>query len=165
MRKLILLLQAVFLLLACVGCSANNEKHALCCHKDDSYFSEFAVENGKTYIKCVLALENTGKEDVTVKLSAGLPRDVGKLVKEQALDGYILSVDLPTADAEWVGDAVEEEQILNLSPGTHTVEVVFVGTFAGVNQKHDRLLPPKLWYYVQGEDGNWSERMALKPGR
>ena len=96
--------------------------------KEKSYFSGFEVENDQVFIKCHITLTNTFETEKMVNLSAKLPEDVtsGLLKNEEV---HVLNE-----------DGLENVFILPAN-ASKTFDVVFVGEYAGTNQKNDRNLP------------------------
>lgn len=96
--------------------------------EENSYFSDYAIEDDKVYIKCHVILTNTYDVEKTVKLSAKLPQDAASgLLKDEKIkalneDGSQATFVLPPNSSE-------------------SFDVVFVGEFAGNKQKQDRHLP------------------------
>ena len=96
--------------------------------KNQSYFSDYEVENDKVFIKCHITLENTFKDEKTVTLSAKFPEDVtyGLLKSEK-----IKAMNEDGSEMKFV-----------LSPhASNSFDVVFVGEYSGTNQKDNRNLP------------------------
>lgn len=93
-----------------------------------SYYSDFKVEDDKVYIRCYITLINQFNGEKTVNLCAKLPEDVAiGLLKNEEIKAL---------------DEAGSEMNFVLPPNSsETFEVVFVGEFAGTNQKQDRNLP------------------------
>lgn len=95
--------------------------------KEESFYSDFKVENGKVYIYCRILIENLTGTEKEVALEASFENDVKNgLLKEAILKGYSIN---------------EGTKIFRLQKGENQFNVVFVGEHAGGNQKHDRALP------------------------
>ena len=122
---LILLLIGVSLLMILALCNATDKIYV---DKEKSYFSDFEVENDQVFIKCHITLTNTFETEKMVNLSAKLPEDVtiGLLKNEEV---HVLNE-----------DGLENVFILPAN-ASKTFDVVFVGEYAGTNQKNDRNLP------------------------
>ncbi len=100
----------------------------ICIDKNESFFSDFEVANDKVFIKCHVTLANTFDTEKTVKLSARLPEDV--------------TIGLLKNDEVKVLNEDGSEKEFALSPNvSNSFEVVFVGEYAGTNQKSDKNLP------------------------
>ena len=129
MRKHVYSLTTVFLVVAMLmslaSCSKANQIYV---DKSQSYFSDFEVEDDKVFIKCHVTIENTFEDEKTVTLSAILPEDVTNgLLKNET----VKALEEDGSEMEFV-----------LSPNmSNSFDVVFVGEYAGTNQKANRLLP------------------------
>ena len=118
----ILLLVGVVMLFS--GCTQKNTVEIV---KKESFYSDFTVEGNKVYIKCELAVDNSTGQEATVEFYADFPDDVNiGLLTSARLMGY-----------QENGGTSE----FSLAEGKQRVVVVFIGDFAGTNQKHDRNLP------------------------
>ena len=128
-RRLVLRVLSVFLLIVLgVGLSMIFSKPTVTLIKSKSYYSDFTVVDQKVTVKCYITLKNTYNVDKTVKLSALFPDDVKiGLLKSSEL----YAVDMDNTDIEFIIPKKSQKSF----------EVNFVGDFAGVNRKHDRLLP------------------------
>ena len=129
MRKHVYSLTTVFLVVAMLmslaSCSKANQIYV---DKSQSYFSDFEVEDDKVFIKCHVTIENTFEDEKTVTLSAILPEDVTNgLLKNETVKAL-------------EEDGSEMEFVL-LPNTSNSFDVVFVGEYAGTNQKANRLLP------------------------
>ena len=129
MRKYVYSLTTVFLVVAMLmslaSCSKANQIYV---DKSQSYFSDFEVEDDKVFIKCHVTIENTFEDEKTVTLSAILPEDVTNgLLKNETVKAL-------------EEDGSEMEFVL-LPNTSNSFDVVFVGEYAGTNQKANRLLP------------------------
>ena len=95
--------------------------------REDSFFSDFKVEGEKVYIYCTLFIENQSGSEKNVAFKASLDNDVKNgLLREAVIDGY--AVDGSTT-------------IFKLQNGENQIDVVFIGDYAGTEEKRDRLLP------------------------
>ena len=95
--------------------------------EEKSFFSDFKIENNKVYIYCTLFIENKSDTEKVISLKASFEKDVETgLLKEALVSGYSLD---------------ESTQEFQLKKGENQLDVVFVGEYAGVDKKHDRLLP------------------------
>lgn len=142
MLKALVSMIAVFALLLCGGCktqssvSAGNTIDTICADdvyvdQENSWFSDFHIEADKVYITCHIELCNKSHAR-TVRLYGVFSDDVGTLVTESVLPGFITD-DFDSNDNSFL-----------LAPGAQTYDVTFIGTFAGTEQKNDRLLPQIL---------------------
>ncbi len=94
---------------------------------EESFYSDFEVEDEQVLIYCTILIENPTKSEANITLSANFDDDVKLgLLEEASLDGY--QPDLET-------------KTFKLIKGDNWIDVVFIGDYAGKNQKHDRLLP------------------------
>jgi hypothetical protein len=106
------------------GCGA---KKAVEIVYEDSYFSDFYVEDEKVYIECALSVNNATGAEQAVEFVADCSDDVkGGLLKYAELHSY-------SADHETVK--------FHIPTGETRIEVIFIGEFAGNAQKQNRLLP------------------------
>lgn len=93
-----------------------------------SYFSDFYIIDEKVIFRCHVCIENETGEEQTVSLIGGFDEDVqGGLVEEE----YIIGTHIKNRDNTG----------FILLPGSNTIDVDFVGTYAGIPQKQNRLLP------------------------
>lgn len=138
--KTLICMIAVFSLLLCSGCktqpSAENTIETISADDvyvdgENSWFSDFYIEGNRVYITCQVTLCNTG-DARTVRLYGVFPEDVGTLVTEAVLPGFITD------------DFDSKENCFLLEPGEQTCHVTFIGTFAGTEEKNVRLLPQIL---------------------
>ena len=95
--------------------------------QEQSFYSDFKVDDGKVYVYCTLLINNTTGNEMNISLVAFLDDDVKNgLLKESKLDGYSLDLKANT---------------FQLQKGENQLDVVFVGEHAGGYKKHDRALP------------------------
>lgn len=118
----------VFICIACMALSLFScQSSYIKLDKEDSFFSDFKVEDDKVYIYCTLFIENQSDVEKNVVLKASLDNDAKNgLLKEAVIDGY--SVDGST-------------KTFKLKAGENQIDVVFIGDYAGNEEKIDRLLP------------------------
>ena len=118
----------VFICIACMALSLFScQSSYIKLDKEDSFFSDFKVEDDKVYIYCTLFIENQSDIEKNVVLKASLDNDAKNgLLKEAVIDGY--SVDRST-------------KTFKLKAGENQIDVVFNGDYAGNEEKIDRLLP------------------------
>lgn len=122
-KKIIVFGMIVSALLSLFSCY----KESISINTQESYYSHFKVEDEKVYIYCNLFIDNSSEDEADVKLIASFEEDVKNgLLTEAVLNGYLVD---------------SEKQTLHLEKGENRVEVVFIGEYAGKNQKHDRMLP------------------------
>lgn len=106
------------------GCSFNRKNIYI---DNESFFSDFKVEDGNVYIYCTLIIKNATGTEKNISLKALLKDDTENgLLQEPLLDGYSIN---------------ESAQSFHLQEGKNRLDVVFVGKHAGGYQKHDRTLP------------------------
>ncbi len=165
LKKVILFFLAVFIIIGNTSCRYHNRTEAvnetvgedcpLCYYGSDSYFNKFYIENNKVYFECVYSLENLTSEPVSCSLTACFRDDVGRLVKEKEVTGYVLSIDYPTRYSidRYATEELKTKEI-TIPPGRHLIQIVFVGTALGENRKKlNRLLPPYVWCNLSTPDG------------
>jgi hypothetical protein len=129
MKKYVYSLTVLFLvvsmLMSLASCSRANQIYV---DKSQSYFSDYEVEDDKVFIKCHITIENTFKDEKVVTLSAILPEDVTNgLLKNET--------------AKALKEDGSEMEFVLLPNTSNSFDVVFVGEYAGTNQKANRLLP------------------------
>ncbi|MBO5248585.1 MAG: hypothetical protein J6B54_04760 [Clostridia bacterium] len=123
MKKIVVLMCITCMALSLFSCRSSCIK----LHKADSFFSDFKVEDEKVYIYCTLFIENQSNSEKNVAIKASLDNDAKNgLLKEAVIDGY--SVDGST-------------KIFKLQNGESQIDVVFIGDYAGTEEKINRLLP------------------------
>lgn len=94
---------------------------------EESFYSTFKIENSKVYIYCNVLIKNPNKNGVKIELAGMFNNDFKNgLLKDPLLNGY--SADCETSTFE-------------LEEGDNRIDVVFIGDYAGNNQKYDRMLP------------------------
>lgn len=105
----------------------NNDIQKVVLVKDESYYSDFSVENNTVRIYCKVVLINNSDSVQSFKIMASFESDKGKLIKSSELFGT---------------DNSTGKDTFTLNPGEKgNFNVVFQDEFAGTNQKHDRNLP------------------------
>lgn len=112
---------------------------------EQSWFSDYEIQGDKVYLSCKLTINNGSGGYQHGVLWASFPEDVGTLVMEDQLPGYLVSEE----EEELPTDQIPTS-IIDLDLGQTELEVVFIGTYAGGTQKHDRLLPELYWYPYEG---------------
>lgn len=137
LKKLFFLLLAVTFCMAS-GCGAKVpaaietiSEEAVYVDRAKSWFDDFSVDGDVVYITCHITLCNAS-QDRTVRLYGVFPDDEGILVTESVLPGFVTD-ELDPDDNSFL-----------LASGEDTFTVTFVGTYAGTQQKNDRLLPEIL---------------------
>lgn len=94
---------------------------------DASWYSDFSVQGDKVYITCVVTVACS--EATELQIYGDFREDAGKLLKNPLLLGQL-------------GDDSNRLQSTAALPrGQTELRVVFVGDFAGTDQKQNRLLP------------------------
>ncbi|MBR2861299.1 MAG: hypothetical protein IKB86_05630 [Clostridia bacterium] len=123
-RKLCIVIASIVATIFCL-CSCNQKNIYI--NTEKSFYSNFEVKDGKVYIYCSLMIDNFTESERKISLTASFKNDarIG-LLKESVIEGY--SIDTKT-------------NVFYLRKGENRLEVVFVGEYAGTNQKYDRLLP------------------------
>lgn len=149
MRRWLLLLTALCLLFlsACDPWNGepNPEALDLMLVEDSSWFSDYEIRGETVRLTCELTLENHTDGPLSGCLLAWFTGDVGTLVRENRLPGFLAS----EAEAE-NPTSQTAPGVLEFQPGKTTIRVVFVGTFAGDPRKQDRLLPQLYWAKPDG---------------
>ena len=117
----------IFVLSFLVLCFCSCQKNELSIDDKESFYSDFKIENNKVYIYCNLLIKNPNNDDTKIALSGVFENDVKNgLLKKSPLNGY--ASDCETTE-------------FKLEKGDNWIEVIFIGDYAGKNQKYDRLLP------------------------
>lgn len=94
---------------------------------EESFYSSFNVDGNKVYIHCNILIKNPNQNEVNVALAGTFNDDAENgLLKNPILDGYSSNCQTKT---------------FILQRGDNWLDVVFIGEYAGKNQKCDRLLP------------------------
>ena len=110
-------------LLCLAGCAGKT----VTVDRQDSYYSDFEVQDDKVLLVCFLAVDNPTDKETDVAFTASFEEDAaGGLLKEAVLDAYTPDLSSKT---------------FRLQPGRNALTVVFVGDFAGNAVKQNRLLP------------------------
>ena len=123
MKKTLVLFCMVCMMLSLISCQTKDIK----LNEEKSYFSDFKIENDKVYIYCTLFIENKSDTEKVISLKASFEKDVENgLLKEALVSGYSLD---------------ESTQEFKLQKGENQLDVAFIGKHAGIDKKHDRLLP------------------------
>ena len=123
MKKILAILCMLCMMLSLFSCQTEDIK----LDKEKSCFSDFKIENDKVYIYCTLYIDNKSDTEKVISLTASFEEDVENgLLKEALASGYSLD---------------ESTQEFQLEKGENQLDVVFVGEYAGVDKKNDRLLP------------------------
>lgn len=129
MKKHLYTLKALFLGVSILMLLAScNRADQIYIDKNQSYFSDYEVENDKVFIKCHITLENTFQDEKMVTLSAKFPEDV--------TSGLLKSEKIKALNE----DGSEMKFVLSPQAST-SFDVVFVGEYSGTNQKDNRNLP------------------------
>ena len=122
---LVLILLSASILMLFTSCNAADQ---ICLDKNTSCFSDFEVKGDKVFIKCRITLINKFDVEKSITLSAQLPEDV--------TIGLLQSSEIKALNEDG------SERVFVLAPNEATsFEVVFIGEYAGTNQKYDRNLP------------------------
>lgn len=129
LRIIQVILAITLLCCACLyGCCENPSNPPVRIVQESSFFSDFFVNEDSVQINCVLCLNNTTSEPLYVKISGDFTEDVQLgLLQEKTLYAVIPDE--------------EQTSMIYVLPGEQTIEVAFIGTFGGVLQKTNRLLP------------------------
>ena len=122
---LILVLCIIFLIFAIP--QLKSDKAGVFFVKERSWFSDFQVQGQAVEFLCEITLKNTSEAPAQIKIRGSFPEDVGRLLEEDFLIAK--------------GDDGEDAVFFVPAKSEKTFTVFFVGTFAGVNEKHDRTLP------------------------
>lgn len=116
----------ILLLLVSLGACKSADKGEVFVVREKSMLRNFKVEDGQVRFSCSVCFDNTDAHSQVISLIGNFTEDVkGGLVKER-----------------WIpGESEMGEDIFLLPPGETTLELVFIGTFAGTAEKQSRLLP------------------------
>ena len=114
-------LLAIVVAFALSGCAVN-QLSKITVDRDNSYFSDFEIDDGKVYFKCYITLESAYPEERQVLLVAVSHEDVANGLLKSPFLLTQLSVSVP-------------------ANGSISQEVTFIGQHNGGTRKHDRLLP------------------------
>lgn len=96
-------------------------------NKEESFYSDFKVLDGKVYVYCSLVIENSTGIEKNVSIKAFLKNDAKNgLLKEEIIEGFSIE---------------ENTKIFRLQKDINRIDVVFIGDFAGEYKKYDRTLP------------------------
>lgn len=124
MRRILSLLLLVFIMCGCANTTSN---HIEICQGKSSLI-EFYEDDGIVHIICRITLHNTTDEDQTIRIKGISQEDVDS--------GLLLSPYLSGLNAE------NQEELFRLNAGQYSEFLVdFCGVYAGILQKHDRLVP------------------------
>jgi hypothetical protein len=124
MRNYVIIFLLISIITMFCGCAKKNTLEII---NKESYYSNYIIDGDKVYIECELAFNNLRETETTIELYADFPDDVELgLLKNAKIMGY--HDDLLTST-------------FSLPEGKTRIFVVFIGDFAGTNQKHDRNLP------------------------
>ena len=136
MKKYTIFLCALICLSMLVALTSCKTTANISVDEENSYFSDYVIEDDKVYIKCHVILTNTYDAEKTVNLSAKLPQDAASgLLKDEKIkalneDGSQVTFVLPPNSSE-------------------SFDVVFVGDFAGYERKYDKHLPEMIIEIVE----------------
>ena len=107
--------------------SCNIQKEPLVLIESDSSYSDYTVEEDTVFIKCTVAVKNRSDKDIRFKIIGSFPYDEGTLLKEKNITAK---------------DRFSENAVFSIGANEQrTYDVVFVGNYAGTDQKYDRTLP------------------------
>ena len=127
--KKIAVLSVLFaLLLLFCACEAKSDAASIEIVTKDSYYLDYFIEEDCVVIKCHYSIVNHTNAKQSIQL-CGFFQDDHKL-------GLLTETQLLANNIPEKGNACFE-----LSPGKNAIDVFYVGTFGGVNQKTNRLLP------------------------
>lgn len=112
-----------------------NSKESLELMENNSYFKDFAVKGERVYIRYMLQIRNSYKEDKEFYIAASLPEDIasGLLEKERI---YALDIDF------------SKKRFFIRGSTTEILDVTFVGEYAWNNKKADRNLPASVEFEI-----------------
>ena len=116
-------------------------------YENQSWFYDYVIHGDRVYLYCTLSFNNKSGSVQHGRLWASLPEDVGTLVVEDQLAGYLVSEEEKTLPTDQT-----PVSIIDLEPGRTELQVVFMGTYAGTAQKQDRLLPELYWHPLDTEE-------------
>lgn len=109
---------AALLLISLVGVFGACVNDSINIVEEESFYSDFYVENDVVYINCTLTVEATKDQSVCFVGDFADEAEIG-LLKEKSL----------------------ETTSFNIQKGKQTIDVTFIGSFGGNNKKADRKLP------------------------
>lgn len=97
--------------------------------KEESYFSDFHIKDGKVYVECCVTIENVSNTNKNVTFTAIMNEDYKcGLLKQKRLN---------------VLDVENNEIVFQIHANSKdTYELTFVGEHGNNSQKANRLLPP-----------------------
>jgi len=104
---------------------------------EGSYYSDFEVVDDQVLICCRVTIENPTTSDLSIRIIADFPDDVAAGL---LADAQLFAVDSNTGEATFVIPANSRV----------TIDITFLGEFAGTAVKHDRMLPSIEVIIVEG---------------
>lgn len=127
MKKCIIILIVLSCLLG--ACSnADQSDDSIQIDMSKSWFRDFFVENEKVVIKCRIFIDNPTDNEVRVILIGSFQKDYeAGLLKEMRIVAVL--------------EEKPEDIIIIVPPGGAVFNIDFCGTYGGLFQKQDRLLP------------------------
>ena len=126
--KLIFIFVSTVIIIGLFFSSCTTKKDSVRIVNEESFFSDFFIEDNKVYIKCELVIENLSSNEVKVEFVGNFEKDYENgLLKTSQLSGF---------------KEDKSTKVFNLPQGRSRLEVYFIGEHAGNQQKYDRRLPP-----------------------
>ncbi len=119
-----LILVVLFLVVLLGGCIIYMQLGMMFIINEESFFSDFHIEDNKVYLECEMSINSP--RDCDIQLQGTFARDEGKLLKNPTIFAY---------------DAENGSNSFHIVRGTNRFKVVFIGDYGGTPRKSDRLLP------------------------
>lgn len=116
-------------LLCCFSsCKNNTEGSNISILKDETCFFSYEIIDNQVIIKCRYTLINRTDEEKKIQLEGNFSSDkkLGLLVENILLAQY---------------STEDSNTVFTLKPGKTSINLCYVGTFAGTNEKTNRLIP------------------------
>ena len=134
MKKIIVIMLIISSIIMLPSCE-KPQQEVLGLDQENSCFMGFEVENNFVYLECWLYITNMRNKDLEFTISADFTEDVELgLLKNPIL---------------YACDELNNKQIFTIKAGAaENFKCTFVGEYAGVYQRHDRMLPEDITFHV-----------------
>ena len=117
----------ICLTLSSCGKNAEITEHDVDIVEEGSAFINYEVKDDNVYLYCCVIVKNTSGDEKQFYIAGDFKDDEGLLLCESELTAH---------------NTEDNSDVFTLSGKSEKqFNIVFIGDFAGVNQKHDRLLP------------------------
>lgn len=155
-KRFAALLYILFVFITINACNVRRvDNNYIEINKDTSWFSDFTVLEDKVVFLCFYEIYNSSDKTVSVRLVGDFTKEQEvQLIQENSLQAIAINIeDISKIDTDFLSNAIWEYEnngdAIKIEPGKNGFFILYVGTYAGNEQRPNRLLPDTKVYVCE----------------